>query len=184
MTQPSDHELLARTHRGDSAAAREFWSRFAPAMLSYARAILRRHGGEPAAADTVQTVLCRLLELDRHAIAQVVDVPAFLIRSTRHCALNAIRAADRSRARDSAVSGPPGASRSPVYAAGAALGALDALDEDSREILVLKHAAGLTFDQIALALDQNRNTVAARYRRAAEFLRSRADTLSPEAHHV
>lgn len=67
---------------------------------------------------------------------------------------------------------------------GLALAVLDALDEDSRELLILKHAAGLTFDQIALALNQNRNTVAARYRRAADFLRSRADTLSTEAHHV
>ncbi len=180
----TDHELLARTHRGESAAAREFWSRFAPAMLAYARAILRRHGGEPAAADAVQTVLCRLLELDRRAIAQIVDVPAFLIRSTRHCALNTIRSAERTRMRESTAPSPSITSTDRSDASGLALAALDALDEDSRELLILKHAAGLTFDQIALALDQNRNTIAARYRRAAEFLRTRADTLSTEAHHV
>jgi RNA polymerase sigma-70 factor (ECF subfamily) len=181
----SDHELLVRTHRGDSAAAREFWSLFAPTMLGYARAILRRHGGEQAASDAVQTVLCRLLQLDRAAIARVEDVTAFLIRSTRFEALNTIRSNDRARARDTDP-GPrspemriPGPSPSTDVAA-----LLDILPEDDREILILKHAAGLTFDQIALALDQNRNTVASRYRRAADFLRSRADTLAPEAHHV
>ena len=110
----NDHELLVRTHSGDSAGAREFWSRFAPSMLAYARSLLRRHGGEPAAADAVQTVLCRLLELDRRAIAAIADVPAFLIRSTRHASLNLIRTADRAAARDALPARPPGARGHPA----------------------------------------------------------------------
>jgi DNA-directed RNA polymerase specialized sigma24 family protein len=37
---------------------------------------------------------------------------------------------------------------------------------------MLKHAGGLTFDQIALALDINRSTAASRYRAAIERLRA------------
>jgi RNA polymerase sigma-70 factor (ECF subfamily) len=187
VSHSTDHELLERTCRGDSAGAREFWSRFGPAMLAYARAVLRRHGGEPAAADAVQTVLCRLLELDHGAVAAVADVPAFLLRSTRHAALNLIRSADRARAREAGHGpAPTGVAATPEDAASAspAMAAIETLDEEAREVVILKHIAGLTFDQIALALDQNRNTVAARYRRAVEGLRARAHTLSREAHHV
>lgn len=185
MPAPTDHELLVRTCRGDAAGAREFWSRFGPAMQACARGLLRRHGGEPAAADAVQTVLCRLLELDRRSVHAVADVPAFLIRSTRHAALNMIRSAERAGAREASRPAPtdheaPAADR---------LALLDSLDNDSRELIILKHASGLTFDQIALCLDLNRNTVAARYRRAVESLRNsgRATsgrTLEAEANHV
>ena len=49
--------------------------------------------------------------------------------------------------------------------------ALEALPRRYREVLVLKHAGGLTFDQIALALATNRNTIAGRYRAALKSLR-------------
>ena len=95
-----------------------------------------------------------------------------------------IRTADRAGAREAGYLAPKTTDSERVPAASDALAALDALGEDDREVLILKHAAGLSFDQIALALEQNRNTVASRYRRAADFLRSRADTLTPEAHLV
>lgn len=164
-------------------------------MLAYARILLHRHGGEQAAADAVQTVFCRMLELDRRAIAAIADVPAFFLRSTRHAALNLIRAADRARARDAAHQPPPPLPPEPEAVADA-LAVLGPLDTDDRELLILKHACGLTFDQIALSLDLNRSTVAARYRRAVESLRAaaapaavrpaaaRSDTAHPEANHA
>ena len=40
-----------------------------------------------------------------------------------------------------------------------------------REVIVLKHIVGMTFDQLALALSANRSTVASRYRNAVARLR-------------
>lgn len=43
--------------------------------------------------------------------------------------------------------------------------AVDALPRKVREVLVLKHVVGLTFDQIAVATGLNRNTAAGMHRR-------------------
>jgi len=48
--------------------------------------------------------------------------------------------------------------------------AVASLPRRDQELIVLKHVAEMTFDQIALALATNRNTIAARYRRAVARL--------------
>ena len=51
--------------------------------------------------------------------------------------------------------------------------ALSELPEEQREVIVMKIWGGLTFPQIASALNQSVNTVASRYRYALEKLRER-----------
>src|SRR5262249_21205447 len=53
--------------------------------------------------------------------------------------------------------------------------AIDRLPRRHREMIALKHIAGLTFDQIAVATGLNRNTAAARYRAAIEALQHHLD---------
>jgi RNA polymerase sigma-70 factor (ECF subfamily) len=50
---------------------------------------------------------------------------------------------------------------------------LQELDEDSREVVVMKIYAGLTFDEIAKAMSEPLQTVASRYRRALQRLKDR-----------
>ncbi|MCH8271418.1 MAG: hypothetical protein IH985_09460, partial [Planctomycetes bacterium] len=57
-----------------------------------------------------------------------------------------------------------------------------AINQDQREVVLLRHAAGLTFDQIALALDLNRHTAASRYRAAIARLRRELADDNPAAH--
>lgn len=140
----------------------------------HAQAILH----QPAAADdVVQAVMCRLLALPRERIEAVTDVAAFLSSSVRHEAMNHLRSSRRERARLRASWRDPGSGPdTPPYDPSRAdrdelAAALASIPRRLREIVVLKHSCGLTFDQVAAVLETNRNTVAARYRSAVELLR-------------
>lgn len=175
MPDPDDLQLLLDTHRGREAAARLLWTRHAPRLHAHARSILR----SPAAAeDVVQTVMCRILSLPRERLAAITDATAFLVSATRREALNYLRAARRESARRHHPRPSPADPAGPLPDLHTAL---DALPRRQREVLVLKHAGGLTFDQIALALATNRNTVAGRYRAALESLKKVLAAWEPSA---
>lgn len=168
----SDHETLLAARRGDDAAARELWARFAPRLGALAAGLLRGCGREHAASDTVQTVMLAVLSAPGRDLAAIRDVPAFLCRCARHAALNQIREHQRRRRRErvawSVVRGPETfdpARRDELHAG------LDRLPAEAREILVLKHFGALTFDQLALVLDIPRGTASSRYRAALDQLR-------------
>jgi len=176
MDTRADHDLLVLTTRGDDGAARELWARWGARLIAFAAVLLRHDGGHAAAGDVVQGVFCRILTTDRAEIAAVKDVGSWLARAVRNEALNHIRSSERRRVHTAAVGAP-------VKSGGGAFddvrGALAALPGALREIVLLKHAAGLTFDQIALALDDNRNTIVSRYGKAVRLMREYA--AGPEA---
>lgn len=170
-----DRQLLVRTRDGDEPAARLLWERHAPGLLALARAVLPRW---LAAEDVVQGVFCRVVGMERRVLAGVEDVRAWLAQSVRREALTAIRAARRERARRGARAAGAGASGVGAVVGDELRRAVDALPRRLREVVVLKHVAGLTFDQVAAALEMNRNTAAGRYRTAIDLLReslARAD---------
>jgi RNA polymerase sigma-70 factor (ECF subfamily) len=160
-----DRQLLIATHKGHGPSATELWGRFSPRMIAYARAIVRDH---EAAADIVQTVFLQVLKCPRERIRSISDVAGWLVSLTRNAALNHIRTARRDRLRIRRLGGTGPGARA---AHGDLEAALAAIPRRDREILVLKHVAGLTFDQISIALGMNRNTAAARYRSALSRLR-------------
>lgn len=165
-----DSKLLIDTRRGDQNAARSLWHRHAPRLIAYARALLRSRGSSHDAEDIVQTVFCRVMDLGTHDLATVRDTGAWLAQITRRTALNWLRTHRRDavrRERSAAAS-----ARRPTASADIAISeAIDALPTRLREVVVLKHVADLTFDQIELATGINRNTAAARYRSALAMLR-------------
>lgn len=160
-----DVQFLLATRRGSDAAARELWARHANAALAAARSVLR---DESAAHDAVQEVFCRILSLPDRRLRAVADVRAWLCAAARRQALNHVRGEVRRRSRErSAATAPrPAPTRNDAVS-----GAIDTLPDDLRELVLLKHAAALTFDQIAIVLSANRNTVASRYRTAMDKLR-------------
>lgn len=173
MIDADDRQLLLATHAGDEPAARALWARHAPHLIAYAATILPAGlSGE----DIVQTAMCSVLSQNRRTLARVENVAAWLAHLVRNTALNSIRSARRGRARVKAAGeltapigrSPPAASTESEDGLKAAV---DALPRRLREAVALRHVAGLTFDQMALALDANRNTVAARYRAALATLR-------------
>lgn len=169
---PDDRRLLLQTHRGRETAARELWQRFAPRLLVYARSIVGS-----GAEDVVQSVFVSILQQPRRTIAAVDDPAAWLLTLTRRGSLNYLRSSRRDLARRRSRSHSSSDS-APAFADAPAFGETEALHRAVgdlprrlREVVILRHIAGLTFDQVAVALGANRNTTAARYREAIRRLR-------------
>jgi RNA polymerase sigma-70 factor (ECF subfamily) len=162
--QEEDRQLLRLTHRGDDRAARELWSRLGGLLRAYARSVAPH-----AADDIVQRALCRMMERKPPEIAAVVDVRAWLITLTRHEAISLKRSERRERARTQERLAPTGDLRGEQ--ADEAAAALAALPRVLREVVTLRHASGMTFEQIAEALNVNRHTVAWRYARGIDRLK-------------
>lgn len=169
MSQPasSERELLLRARKGDEGAARALWEALAPRLLSYASLL----AGEVDADDIVQAVFVRVLRAPRRQIAGPDDLTAWMLRCVRNEALNTLRSGARRRAREAGAQAPEiGASvaQPPDPELNAALATLP---PEQREAVWLYHAAALTFDQLALALDVPRSTAASRYRVGIRRLR-------------
>lgn len=173
-----DCQLLQQTHTGNEPAARALWARFAPRLLAYAASITGT-----AADDVVQSVFVSILSQPRSVIREVQDPAAWLLTLTRRAALNHLRAfrRERNRRRERAVQAEQAARRQgPVFVDQEALNAaVSSLPRRLREVVVLRHIAGLTFDQTAAALGANRNTTASRYRDAMDRLRAILDVDTP-----
>ena len=174
MDTHTDTALLMATHAGDEHAARELYVRLAPRLLGAMKALQRdAHRAE----DAVHSAFLGLLKLDADQAAAIRDPLAWLVRSARNAALNELRGRDRAKAREHASARPDRAEALERTGAASASGgfddllrALSKLADDDRELLILKHIAGLTLDQLAFALDVNRNTLASRLRVALDRL--------------
>ncbi len=182
-------DLLLRTHQGDPEAARVLWERYAGRLVAYAQAVLGRadssrtgpvQEAEVEPLDAVQGAFLRVLRADRRVLLGVVDPGAWLATGVRREILDARRAArsrrDRERRTDTRHSQPHtrNAHSGPhdrVDAHADLESSVHALDEPLREIIALRHFAGLTFDQCSKVLDEPRSTLASRYRAALEHLR-------------
>lgn len=142
-------------------------------LLAYTRALVRNNS---VAEDAVQQAFIRILSLSKSELEEVRDLQAWLVRIVHNTAINIVRSASRSDAREQIRRNT--AQTEGVFSQGPPtrhtelLAAVSTLSQEYRELLLLRHVAGLTFDQIAWSLELNRNTVASRYRSAIERLRT------------
>jgi RNA polymerase sigma-70 factor (ECF subfamily) len=124
------------------------------------------------AEDVVQEAFVRFWR----SRTSVVDPVAYLYASVKHCALDAQRGRQRRERREAAVARPEVVSlfvssieqderRSAIEAA------LQRLPTNQAEVLVMKIWGGLSFPQIATALETSPSTAASRYRYALAKLR-------------
>jgi RNA polymerase sigma-70 factor (ECF subfamily) len=143
----------------------------APVMLVVARSMLRDHA---AAEDAVQSTFCRIMLLKRSEIRAISHPKAWMLTVLRREALMKLRTEKRSKqraeVREQRRSDEPqhDDDRPDIEAIDRIVASLP---DHLREIVVLRHAGGLTFDQIAEITQQNRNTAASRYRDAIAKLR-------------
>lgn len=164
-----DRQLLLGIVGGRDDCARELWLRHGPALSALARAIV----GADSSGDVVQSALCRILQSSTSQLRAIENVPAWLATLVRNEAANHLRSERRRRSRDRArLDTSCLAPLSPALSESDSLWSkVDNLPRRLREVIVLKLVAGMTFDQLSLALGLNRNTAAARYRSAMDSLR-------------
>jgi len=161
--------LMIASRRGDERSARRLHSLTAPALHGCARVLLR---DEQLACDAVQSVYLKILSLPVRTLRKIDEPLPWLVTLARNEARSMLRSRGRAekRERENRNSNDPG----PSALSGDALrDAIGALPDELAELVVLKHAGGLTFDEISIALAMNRNTAASRYREALGLLRER-----------
>jgi RNA polymerase sigma-70 factor (ECF subfamily) len=171
MSAPIHSSLLRAYHRGNESAARSLYAQTAPGLLIYARSILR---DSALADDAVQSVFCKILALPGREVRRVESVRPWLVRLVRNEAISMQRSNARRCKRESAHAPAPPV-RNSALGTNVAIDDLrrvvEQLNEPHREIIMLKYALELTFEQIAEVLEVNRNTAASRYRQALAQLR-------------
>ncbi len=164
-----DHDLLLACRSGDDDAARLFYARMAPILNGFARRVLHDRA---LAEDAVQAAMMSIYRLPKRKLREVRDVRAWLIRIVRNESLMLLRTDRRAAAREEQhARNALQQLRYDTPDFETLRHAVDALPVKLREIIVLKCVSGLTFEQIADALEENRNTIASRYRNALVKLR-------------
>ncbi|HPF41551.1 MAG TPA: sigma-70 family RNA polymerase sigma factor [Phycisphaerae bacterium] len=141
-------------------------------------------GGMDDALDLVQDVFVRIVERGVH-----IESPmSYCVKSIRNAAIDRLR---RDRDRPTLISLGPACegiidaaaarSESQRHAAEFAQVSLARLHPNQREVIVLKIYAGLTFSEIAEALDTPQGTIATHYRRGIEAMRRMVEERSDDA---
>jgi RNA polymerase sigma factor (sigma-70 family) len=171
LPEPNPLELLHQARRGDQRAAAALWSLFAPRLQALARQLVTTD----SAGDVVQNVFVVLLRLPDSRVASIDDLAAYLAVSTRNACHNANRAAARHSHAITSLQLRNEKARAPEQDFGPLHAALGGLEASGRELVLLKHVVGLTFDQLALCLGERRGTIVSRYKAALETLRSRLE---------
>jgi RNA polymerase sigma-70 factor (ECF subfamily) len=140
---------------------------------------------EPDTRDLLQDIFIKLAR-DPDLLAGARNERAFLVRLAHNAAIDLIRrrgTRDKTREQFAAETISPfasGANPDEQTFRAALAGALAELPAEQRAVVHLKLWEGLTFDQIASALDIPLNTAASRYRYGLDKLRERLRPLYEE----
>jgi RNA polymerase sigma-70 factor (ECF subfamily) len=174
----SDSVLLARLQAGDDRALALVYDQHADLVLGVARRVTR---DEQLARDIVQDVFAYLWELPNRVDLARGSIRSYLAVVAHRRAVDAVRRSERRQRSEVAAAGPDidagpepavvedvtNAWRKQRLAAG-----LEALPEEQRAALKLAYYDGLTYKQVALALDIAEGTAKSRLRLALCRLRS------------
>lgn len=166
--------LLHAMRAGDAEAARALWHALSGRLGALARAVLRTRGVSDDADDLVQTAFMRVLMLEEAQARAIRSPAAYLARAVHTGALNQLREGARRSTREHARPPLRLMTDSTHEAHDRAItDAVDALDDAQREVVLLRHVAGLTFDEMAEVTGTPRATLADRHAGALARLRER-----------
>jgi RNA polymerase sigma-70 factor, ECF subfamily len=166
-TPATDRELVDAVTRRDQTALEEIHRRHGAAVFGLARRVLRR---DDLAEDITQDVFVRLWNEPRRFDAGRGSLRSFLQREAHSRSIERVRS-EESRARREQRSNPIDDGAPSLEAEVLASirseelrRALDDLDSDTRNAIVLAYYGGLSYRQVAEQLDQPEGTVKSRIR--------------------
>lgn len=179
ITERGDAFLLRAAYAGDAAAFEELFLRHRGRVYSVARRIVGNH------EEAEEITLDVFLRLHQQRLAQLDDanVAGWLYRSATNAAFNVVRARQRRRRwlwrfaalRDVAqVADDPADDLERASEAAAIRAALASLPEKQRNVLVLR-AEGMSYKEIATALDLKVSSIGSTLARAERALSSAYD---------
>jgi RNA polymerase sigma-70 factor (ECF subfamily) len=160
----SEDELLERISRGDVEALGELYDRYSGLLYQFALALVRSRDG---AEEVVQDSFLGLLK-SRSQLASIRDIRSYLLRIVRNEVSHRWRRHETDASALEVVEAREGLSTKEVLEVNEALARLP---EEQLTVVVLKVWQGMTFAEVAEALDIPANTAASRYRYALEKLR-------------
>jgi RNA polymerase sigma-70 factor, ECF subfamily len=162
------YEAVAAAKGGDMSALHFLYVRFADDVCAYVRSIVR----DPhAAEDITQNVFAKLMKAIHKYERRDVPFAAWIIRVARNVALDHIRA-DRHTPFAEVRTSDEGGEQVGFERSLCLREALERLPADQREVLVLRHVAGLSPGEIAERLGKTEASVHGLHHRGRGALRA------------
>ena len=162
------YEAVARAKEGDMSALHFLYVRFADDVCAYVRSIVR----DPhAAEDVTQIVFTKLMKAIQKYERRDVPFAAWIIRVARNVALDHIRASRQIPLAEVRTS-DEGTEQVGFERALCLREALGRLPSDQREVLVLRHVAGLSPGEIADRLGKSEASIHGLHHRGRGALRA------------
>jgi RNA polymerase sigma-70 factor, ECF subfamily len=162
------YEAVAAAKAGDMSALHFLYIRFADDVCAYVRSIVR----DPhAAEDITHNVFAKLIKAIHQYERRSVPFAAWIIRVARNMALDHVRAA-RQIPVDEVRTSDEGGEQVGVERAHSIRDALQQLPDDQREVLVLRHIAGLSPGEIAERLGKTEASIHGLHHRGRGALRA------------
>jgi len=159
---------VSEAKRGEQEALRYLYLRYADNVYGYVRSILR---DEHEAEDITQQVFAKLMPAVRRYEPQGVPFSRWLLRLAHNAAIDHIRAS-----RSTPVADVRGVEEAVEDGTGERLRllqtALARVPEDQRHVLVLRHIAGLSPDEIADRLGRTTSSIHSLHHRGRGTLRA------------
>ena len=156
---------VALAREGDPAALAYLYLRFADNVYGYARSIV---GDDHEAEDVVQQVFVRMITAIRSYESRGLPFSAWLLRIARNMAIDHLRRQRNIPTRHEELEGD---SREPDGILSLALrDSLAELPQAQREVVVLRHVAGLSHAEIAARLERSEQSVHALHHRGRRAL--------------
>lgn len=161
-------KAVAQAKAGDSEGLHYLYVRYADDVLRYVASFVRDHH---EAEDITQNVFAKLMSAINKYEERAVPFEAWILRVARNAALDYLRA-KRAVPTEEVRLVDTGRAETGLDRCRALRQALENLPEDQREVLVLRHIAGLSPVEIASTLDKSESSVHGLHHRGRRSLRA------------
>jgi RNA polymerase sigma-70 factor, ECF subfamily len=161
-------QAIARAKAGDPEGLHYLYVRYADDVLRYVNSFVRDHH---EAEDITQNVFAKLMSAIKRYEQREVPFDAWILRVARNAALDQLRAR-RAIPTEEVRLTDTGSVQTGIDRGRDLREALEALPEDQREVLVLRHIVGLSPVEIAGTLDKTESSVHGLHHRGRRSLRA------------